>query len=407
LFSKDSDDLVEICADALSAFSLVLSCENAEDAEPALTVLKRDKFSLVVKVRCEQYRTSTKHDSVPSNVQYVYVLKRISDEIYAGSEETAQVQKILMPLSDSKRKVAADGSFLFRQILPGNKCAVWSLTRFVPNGPSFDWLDSAPSWTEAQSHSAGEILALLHHQSHENRVNFASESFSKMTSVIASIPEWLEKAFAKSCYTTVIDVGVTNTFLSTADQISVLEKIEQSIVEVETGINAGLSRAVPYAEKLMIHGDFHPGNVLFRNEKAVCVIDWDYAHLEDPLLELAYGLIMFSRKFGSTDHDFLDQKMAKVFLNGYCLGCRSRGGSLHRAVSDESLNALTDQVGCDADIVVLDILLRPYIKLAASLILLWALSKQGLHHEHQAAIVLKSVRLVLSEHESLLSGERR
>jgi hypothetical protein len=370
-------------------------------------VLKRDKFSLVVEVRCDQHLTSTKRDSVPSNVQDVYVLKRVSEEMYAGSEETAQVQNFLMPLSDSKRKVAGDGSFLFRQILPGDKCAVWSLTRFVPNGPSFDWLDSSPSWTEAQSHSAGEILALLHHQSHQNRANFASESFSKMTSVIASIPEWLEQAFAKSCFTTVIDVGAANTFLSSADQISVLEKIKQSIVEVETGINSGLSKAVPCAEKLMIHGDFHPGNVLFRNEKAVCVIDWDYAHLEDPLLELAYGLIMFSGKFGSTDHDFLDQEIANAFLSGYWLGCRSCGWSLNRAFGDESLNALTDQVEGDSDIAVQSILLRPYIKLAASLILLWALSKQGLHHEHQAAIVLKAVRLVLSDHESLLSGERR
>ncbi len=53
------------------------------------------------------------------------------------------------------------------------------------------------------------------------------------------------------------------------------------------------------ATPLLLHGDYHPGNVLFfRDEtgtKAVRVVDLDYLRRGHPFFDLGYGLIMFAR----------------------------------------------------------------------------------------------------------------
>jgi hypothetical protein len=106
---------------------------------------------------------------------------------------------------------------------------------------------------------------------------------------------------------------------------------------------------------------------------------------------------MFSGKFALSGHNSLDQAIAHAFLQGYSAGCRNSGWSVYRTVSGLHVNVSTNQHEVDCDTDVLRILLRPYIKLAASLILLWALSKQGRQQEHQSQIVLKATHLILSD----------
>jgi Ser/Thr protein kinase RdoA (MazF antagonist) len=48
-----------------------------------------------------------------------------------------------------------------------------------------------------------------------------------------------------------------------------------------------------------IHGDFHPGNVLVRGRQIVGVVDWQYAHLDWPSLELAGAVWELAREPGS------------------------------------------------------------------------------------------------------------
>jgi hypothetical protein len=410
MFSRNFEDLAQICGEALKAFSLVLATTNVAkddltasdtnalegeaEIEPALNVLKSDDFSLVVKVRC-----------VHANI---YVLKCVRAEYYFGSEETALVQNSLMQFSGSDRLSASNGSYLFHQILPTGDLAVWSLSRFVPNEPSFDWLDASPAWTDAHCHSAGSMLALLHHRAQSISEKFLYAPFSKLNSIIPSIPKWLKKAFADGEPSSQSSSKNFNHAaflpegeLSATAQALILEKIEEIIAHLRESdnLNDQLSephQIFPRKDLLMIHGDFHPGNVLFVDDKAICAIDWDYAHLEDPFLELAYGMVMFSSKFALPGHNSLDQALARRFLQGYCAGCRKLGWSIYRTTSDLRSHVSTDQRGFDCDAQILSILMLPYIKLAASLILLWALSKRDLHCKQQSEIVHKAVRLIFS-----------
>ncbi|HEY9679714.1 MAG TPA: phosphotransferase [Drouetiella sp.] len=42
----------------------------------------------------------------------------------------------------------------------------------------------------------------------------------------------------------------------------------------------------------LIHGDFHPGNILFGDEDVEAIIDFEYLHFDDPMFDLAYAAIM-------------------------------------------------------------------------------------------------------------------
>ncbi len=73
------------------------------------------------------------------------------------------------------------------------------------------------------------------------------------------------------------------------DEARILENFKQS----HTPVN----RAV------LLHGDFWPGNVLWKDEKIVDVIDWEDAKLGDPLADLAISRLDILLTFGTRAMD--------------------------------------------------------------------------------------------------------
>jgi aminoglycoside phosphotransferase (APT) family kinase protein len=58
----------------------------------------------------------------------------------------------------------------------------------------------------------------------------------------------------------------------------------------EGRIRAALTPAWPFPHRnlsVLLHGDYWPGNILWRNDRLAAVIDWEDAHLGDPLADLA------------------------------------------------------------------------------------------------------------------------
>jgi len=71
----------------------------------------------------------------------------------------------------------------------------------------------------------------------------------------------------------------------------------------------------------IVHGDWHPGNMLFREGHVVAVIDYDAARLQQRVIDLANGALQFSILGGADDPttwpDYLDQSRFKRFMRGY------------------------------------------------------------------------------------------
>ena len=71
----------------------------------------------------------------------------------------------------------------------------------------------------------------------------------------------------------------------------------------------------------IVHGDWHPGNMLFRDKRVVAVIDYDAARYQQRVIDLANGALQFSILGGGPDParwpDHLDEARFKRFLRGY------------------------------------------------------------------------------------------
>jgi homoserine kinase type II len=68
------------------------------------------------------------------------------------------------------------------------------------------------------------------------------------------------------------------------------------------------------------HGDWHPGNLLFRKHRVVAVIDFDSVRLTKRIMDVANGALQFSMMAGDDpDHwpSGLDEDRFAAFLDGY------------------------------------------------------------------------------------------
>lgn len=71
----------------------------------------------------------------------------------------------------------------------------------------------------------------------------------------------------------------------------------------------------------LVHGDWHPGNTLYRGPHVVAVIDFDSLRLEPRVLDVANGALQFSITMDGEDldrwPDHLDESRFKRFCRGY------------------------------------------------------------------------------------------
>jgi Ser/Thr protein kinase RdoA (MazF antagonist) len=71
----------------------------------------------------------------------------------------------------------------------------------------------------------------------------------------------------------------------------------------------------------IVHGDWHPGNMLFSNRTLTAVLDFDSVKIASTVTDLANGMLQFSivgnRPNPADWPDYLDQAKLVQFLNGY------------------------------------------------------------------------------------------
>jgi homoserine kinase type II len=78
---------------------------------------------------------------------------------------------------------------------------------------------------------------------------------------------------------------------------------------------------LPTWPRQIVHGDWHPGNMLFHDQLVVAVIDYDTARLQQRVIDLANGALQFSIIGGGENPlewpDHIDVERFGVFLQGY------------------------------------------------------------------------------------------
>ena len=73
---------------------------------------------------------------------------------------------------------------------------------------------------------------------------------------------------------------------------------------------------------VILHGDWHPGNLLYRKDTVAAVLDFDSARLGPRIADVANGVLQFSVEMATPDDpaswpDGLDDRRLKAFLRGY------------------------------------------------------------------------------------------
>lgn len=90
-------------------------------------------------------------------------------------------------------------------------------------------------------------------------------------------------------------------------------RLDESLRESE--VRAALTRCWPPPEvnqPVLLHGDYWPGNTLWRDNQLVCVIDWEDAVLGDPLADVSVARMEICVAFGMAAADAFTQRYSEL-----------------------------------------------------------------------------------------------
>jgi len=169
--------------------------------------------------------------------------------------------------------------------------AVYELFEYIPG-------QSYPQTLEATL-DAGRILGLFHRllETFQSDYQAPSASYHNQPSI--------EHAFAAIP-------------AATADLPSILSFLHQTYLDAAAQVESARISTWP---RQYVHADWHPGNMLFRDNRVVAVIDYDSARLLPRILDIANGALQFSM-IAPDDRpqnwpDYVDESRFKRFIRGY------------------------------------------------------------------------------------------
>ena len=70
-----------------------------------------------------------------------------------------------------------------------------------------------------------------------------------------------------------------------------LDEVGEPHPAIELGLWWLREQRPPVREPVVVHGDFRIGNLVVRDDGLAGVLDWEFAHLDDPVRDLAFALV--------------------------------------------------------------------------------------------------------------------
>lgn len=114
--------------------------------------------------------------------------------------------------------------------------------------------------------------------------------------------------------------------------------LRRQVVAVSLGLTDERYHSLP---KLVVHGDFHPGNVLYRNDEVAGIFDLDWATVQPRVLDLADGLMLFAGERDAEIDDADIVSLTQTWRPSHERGRAFLEAYLEReALSDEEMRAL-------------------------------------------------------------------
>jgi homoserine kinase type II len=157
---------------------------------------------------------------------------------------------------------------------------VYELFQFV-EGTRYDRTPQA-------TFAAGEALAVLHRL----LAGFRPE-YNPPTGTFHGLPE-----ASVTCRQCVDSIAAHEAKVDRAALAATAEMLRQAYEDAAARAEAA---GIASMERSIIHGDWHPGNLVYRAGRIVAVLDFDSARLEPPLADVANAMLQFSMRMARPD----------------------------------------------------------------------------------------------------------
>ena len=177
---------------------------------------------------------------------------------------------------------------------------IYELFEFVPGHPYRQ--------TAKESHEAGAVLARFHQ---------ATEGFVPPPNAPRGCYHDAPGARTGLC---TIDTTLSSHDSFTGDQAELASLIQYLLGAYDRAAEGVNRFGLATWPERVIHSDWHPGNLLFKNDVVVAVIDYDTLRISRRVADVANGTLQFSITAGgdpATWPNHVDQERFSAFLSGY------------------------------------------------------------------------------------------
>lgn len=281
---------------------------------------------------------------------------------------------------------------------------VWSVHDYVHADRPFLW--TYPDWTAAHCREAGQALARLHDTSRHclSLLQRMEQYEGALNSVLPSLRARLAAALdlaGKQATNGNDDLNAlffANRELPPAigsepfveaglprrpgrTPARLLEELAETLAEIaDMETRSG-------QEPVLVHGDYHPGNLLFVGSSLRAILDFEYAHMEQRPYDLAYAAVMFCTRWPARlqshcDDDKLDGSLRTAYLEAFLSGYRKQ---CNPASDSEASAALASaDAFCDAYL--------PYLRLSCYLLIYWLIGEHARATTHTGLPLARALR---------------
>ena len=176
----------------------------------------------------------------------------------------------------------------------------FAVLEFLPGKTAHDW--DRPDCSEKELESAAGLLA-RYHGAVSDLVPTGQRKELKIIDLLPVIAAGLEQKK--------IVAGESEFDRCLQDHLDdIVDYIRSTIATIRSHQSAGLVQ-------LAIHGDFHPGNLKFRDGHAVGLFDFDWTKIDLRCFELALAVVYFCSVWDGERDGILDLNRADLFLKAY------------------------------------------------------------------------------------------
>ena len=185
----------------------------------------------------------------------------------------------------------------------GNDDAVgvfYTIFDYLPGEDRFTWID--PVMTPGELRSSAEVLAELH----INVSGFTPQGRRVEPKIIDLLPVIADTWACSPAKTkgTVFDDRIRER----------LEPVSANIAATLAALREPAARSLP---EIMIHCDYHPGNLKFQGETVSGVFDFDWSKLDARLFDLGLALWYFCTSWQGPEDGTFRLDWARTFLSAY------------------------------------------------------------------------------------------